>query len=296
MRVCVVFNPAAKGNRARHFRQHMDGLGADCTLKPTAAPGAGRQLAAEAVREGFDTIVAAGGDGTLNEVLNGIDSVAHGLDHVRLGLLPLGTVNVFARELGLPLAVERAWAVIRSGRERILDLAVAEFGPPGNRQRRCFAQLGGAGLDARAVELVNWGLKKKIGPLAYVVAALRAMREPQVPVTVQAASETLTGELVLVGNGRFYGGRFVVFPGAKATDGLLDVCVLPKLTWWTVVRCGAGLLGGRVDRHLGARHLQAECVTLSAPRRVPLQLDGESVGELPATFTVRRMALRVLVP
>jgi len=278
------------------MRQHMDMLGGDCTLKPTTASGAGRLLAAEAVREGFDTIVAAGGDGTLNEVLNGIGDVSDAFERVRLGLLPLGTVNVFARELGLPLQFDQAWAVIRRGAERARDLPVVEFGPEGRRERRYFAQLAGAGLDARAVELVNWGLKKKVGPLAYVIAALRALHAAQTPMTVKVRSATVTGELVLVGNGRFYGGRFIVFPHADPDDGRLDACVFPKVSWRTVIGCAMGLPSGRVYQRSGACHLQAETMTLTSAARVPLQLDGEAVGELPATFSVRPRALRILVP
>jgi diacylglycerol kinase family enzyme len=102
VRICVIFNPTARGERARRFRQHLDLIGVECALKQTAAAGGARPLAAEAIREGFDTIVAAGGDGTLNEVLNGIADVPGGFERARLGVLPLGTVNVFAKELGLP--------------------------------------------------------------------------------------------------------------------------------------------------------------------------------------------------
>jgi hypothetical protein len=97
--ICVIFNPAARGNKARHFRRQLDAIGSQCALKATAAPGDARRLAAEAVDDGFDLIVAAGGDGTVNEVLNGIGDAPDGFARARLGVLPLGTVNVFAREL-----------------------------------------------------------------------------------------------------------------------------------------------------------------------------------------------------
>ena len=88
-----------------------------CAFKATAAPGDARRLAAEAVRDGFESIVAAGGDGTVNEVLNGIGDAPDGFARARLGVLPLGTVNVFARELKIPLRLERAWEVLQRGRE-----------------------------------------------------------------------------------------------------------------------------------------------------------------------------------
>src|SRR5712691_3191908 len=102
VRTCVIFNPAARGEKAKRFRRHLDDLGSDCALKLTTAAGDARRLAAEAVAEGFEIVVAAGGDGTLNEVLNGIGDAPGGFEKARLGVLPLGTVNVFARELALP--------------------------------------------------------------------------------------------------------------------------------------------------------------------------------------------------
>src|SRR5688572_22436336 len=127
MRICVIFNPAAKGEKAKRFRRHLDTMDSDCAFKPTTRPGGGRELALEAVREGYDTIVAAGGDGTINEVLNGIGGAPDGFARVRLAVLPLGTANVLARELRVPIHLRRAWQMIRRGNERTIDLPQAEF-------------------------------------------------------------------------------------------------------------------------------------------------------------------------
>jgi diacylglycerol kinase family enzyme len=174
VRICVIFNPTARGEKARRFRRHLDDFGTQSTLKLTAAAGDARRLAAEAVGEGCEIIVAAGGDGTLNEVLNGIGDAPEGFERARLGLLPLGTVNVFARELAIPTKLEAAWKIIQQGREMRIDLPSVEHDSDGTHARRYFAQLAGAGLDARAIELVQWPLKKKIGPLAYIWAGLKA--------------------------------------------------------------------------------------------------------------------------
>ena len=96
------FNPAARGDKARRFQRHLAEIGARGTLMQTAASEDARRLGAQAVRAGFEIIVAAGGDGTINEVLNGIADVPDGFQRARLGVLPMGTVNVFARELGIP--------------------------------------------------------------------------------------------------------------------------------------------------------------------------------------------------
>jgi diacylglycerol kinase (ATP) len=296
VRICVIFNPTARGDKARRFRRHLDEIGANCSLKPTGASGMGRVLAAEAVGEGYDTIVAAGGDGTVNEVLNGIGDAPDGFARARLALLPLGTINVFARELGFPIHLRRAWEIIQRGREAIIDLPRVEFVSGDRIERRYFAQLAGSGFDARAVELVDWQLKKKIGFGAYLVAAVRALKENHAPITLSANGPPVTGEQVLIGNGRFYGGPLVAFPQADLRDGLLDICLYPRVTWKTPMACGWGIATGRLSRMGGARHFQAESITLTAPARTPLELDGEMVGQLPAIFSLRRRALRVVVP
>lgn len=296
MRACVIFNPAARGDKARHFREHLARLSATAALKPTTAPGAGRALAAEAVREGFDTVIAAGGDGTLNEVINGLGDTPDGLARVRLGLLPLGTINVFARELNIPLAFEPAWRVIEAGRETLVDLPEVEFTAAGQPTRRLFAQLAGAGLDSRAIELVDWEQKKSFGPLAYVVAGFKALAETKTPIIASAPGDGAQGELVLIGNGRYYGGHFQLFPAAQLRDGLLDVTVFPRVNWETLLRSGWGWLFDQIHTSAGCRTFQAETVTLTSAAPVALQLDGDNVGHLPAKFSLRPQALRVLVP
>ena len=296
VRACVIFNPTARGEKAKRFRRHLDLIAAECALKQTVAAGGARSLALQAVQEGFDTVIAAGGDGTLNEVLNGIGDAPDGFERVRLAVLPLGTVNVFARELGLSMDLKRDWEIIRAGREMRIDLPCVECAVNGSIQRRYFAQLAGAGLDARAIDLVNWPLKKKIGPLAYIWAGLLALREPASLITVTSHADSAAGELVLVGNGRLYGGQFHVFPRADLLDGLLEICVIPKTNWASLIHCGVWLLTrGRLAAN-AARSLRSETFTLTSPASTPLEVDGESVGHLPATFSIQPQKLRVIVP
>lgn len=296
MRACIIFNPTARGDKARHFRKHLNEFAGGVALKPTQAPGDGRRLAAEAVRDGFDTLVAAGGDGTVNEVLNGIADAPEGFARARLAVLPLGTVNVFARELGLPLRLRAAWQVVLKGGERKIDAPFAEFAAPdGSRQRRHFAQLAGAGLDARAIRLVDWETKKRFAQFAYVLAGLKAMREPQPPIMVEADGQTVTGELVLVGNGRFYGGSLPVFPDAKLDDGLLDVCVFPRVHWGLIARYAFGFVTGRplVPRDVKVLRAPRACLTADS---VPFEVEGDWCGMLPVELGILPRVLRVVVP
>jgi YegS/Rv2252/BmrU family lipid kinase len=296
VRICVIFNPAARGNKARHFRRQLNAIGLQCALKATTAPGDARRLAAEAVGEGFDLIVAAGGDGTVNEVLNGLGDAPDGFARARLGVLPLGTVNVFARELKIPLRIERAWDVLQRGREMRIDLPRVEFSANCIRQQRYFVQLAGAGMDARAIELVDWGHKKKIGPLAYLIAGLKALREQKLKIIVRAEGREVTGELVLIGNGHLYGGPLGVFPPADLRDGLLEICVFPRVNWLIFLRCLPDFVVRRRLPERVVQRVRAAAFELDGEPAAAFELDGEWVGHLPATFSVEREKLRVIVP
>jgi YegS/Rv2252/BmrU family lipid kinase len=292
---CVIFNPAARGNKARHFRRYLDEIGGQAALKATAAPGDARRLAAEAIRDGFDTIAAAGGDGTVNEVLNGLGD-ANAFSNVRFGVLPLGTVNVFARELKIPLKIEHAWEVLRRKREIQLDLPQVEFSQNGSAKKMYFIQLAGAGLDARAIELVSWSQKKKIGPLAYVTAGFKAMREPKPMIKAGengSPDKAFQGELVMIGNGKLYGG-FNIFPQADMNDGLLDVCIVPRTDFGTLLDCAPNfLLRQRLPEKV-VKRFRAASFELSGEATAAFQLDGEGIGHLPAKFSIAPDKLRVV--
>ncbi|MFN0067515.1 MAG: diacylglycerol/lipid kinase family protein [Limisphaerales bacterium] len=285
MRPCVIFNPAARGERALRFRRFLAAVAPGTALKPTTGPGAGRELAAEAAREGYDVVVAAGGDGTLHEVVNGLADVPGALNSVTLGILPLGTVNVFALELGLPMSPPRAWEVIREGAVREVDLPWAEVATAGGLRRMRFISLAGAGLDARAVQLTSWGLKRRFGRLAYLFAAMQAWREPPHPFSWAAAGERGVATYAALGNGRFYGGRLEVFPGGDVCSGLVHACLFPRVT--------APLIASSVWAYFArrpwhppseVRRLGAGEFGLTGDASVPVHLDGELVGALPARF------------
>lgn len=295
MQTCVIVNPSARGQKAEALCANLASLYPNCVFQRTSKPDHARELAAQAVRDGFQTIVAAGGDGTVNEVVNGIGDVPGGFESTFFGVLPLGTVNVFARELGLPLNLPGAIKVLQQHKTTLIDLGRVEFVMAGKPQERFFIQLAGAGLDSRSIELVDWQLKKKVGAIAYIIAGCKAMCETQ-PVILAEGDKAVSGEMVLIGNGRFYGGSFAVFPAASLQDGLLDVCVLPKVTWARMMAAVPGLLTGRLYKLCSALHLSLRSVRLTSKSRVILQLDGENACELPATLSIRPKALRVIVP
>jgi diacylglycerol kinase (ATP) len=295
-RICIIFNPAAKGDKARRFGQRLSELSGACVFKATTAPGAGRVLAREAVEEGFAVVAAAGGDGTVNEVLNGLGDAPEGFARAVLGIIPLGTSNVFAREMRIPFELSACWEVLLRGQTASVDLVRVGHRLRGESIERWMVQVAGAGLDARAVELVDWGLKKRVGYLAYVAAGLRALCESQPSITVQAGETRVVGELVLLGNGRLYGGPFALFPRADPRDGQLDARVLPRVTWPIALACGFKVLTRRFERMGQAVDLRAARIELRSDQRVALQIDGELAGELPAWLEVAPGKLRVVVP
>ena len=286
----VIFNPAARGEKSRRARQFLESkANADITIAPTQCTGDAKSLAARAAAKGYSLIVAAGGDGTINEVINGI-----GASGATLGVLPLGTVNVFAHELGIPGRVEAAWSVIENGRTRTVDLACAKA----NGSTRHFVQLAGVGFDAQAVRTASWELKKRIGPLSYVWAGLKTISSKlvNVEISTNGAGPRGCGVAVLVGNGRFYGGPFPLFPKARLDDGLLDICVFETCGYFDVLRYGQGVLRGAHVRLRGVQYFQTEQLICSAASATAFQLDGEDAGDVPVTFSIRPRALRVVVP
>lgn len=248
------------------------------------------------MREGFELIVAAGGDGTLNEVVNGVGDVPDAFSRVRVGVLPIGTVNVFALEWKIPFDVAGAWKIIQGGHEVIVDLPQIDFITPEKTITRLFVQMAGFGWDARAIELVRWSFKKKIGKYAYVISGLQAMAESLPQITVTGGAQTLRGNFIVMGNGRLYGGRWGFCPDAQWQDGLLEVTVFPQLGLLSGLRATLALLRNRFYATGGVQHLRAPQVQLTSDAAVGAQVDGEYAGRLPARCTVRPRALRLIVP
>ena len=298
MRIGLIFNPTAQGDKARGLRSQLEMIADECTLMPTEGPGHAEDLAEQAVADGFGMLVAAGGDGTVHEVANGMVRHPEGLKRVALGILPMGTVNVMARELRVPLDFEAAWRVIRRGYTRRIDLPWMELQREGETQQRCFPALGGAGLDARACELVRWETKKKSGQWAYITAGLRAATEVMPTFRVQAGERVIeSAELIMLGNGHMYGGPYDVFPQARLDDGRVDAIVAESVEKWRLPQYAQAILTGNLPKLDGVHYFQAETIELTpeSDERVAVQLDGDAMGELPGKISVQALGLRVVM-
>jgi diacylglycerol kinase (ATP) len=280
----VILNPAANGDRARRWRNRLDHLAINCQVCETSRPGEAETLARHAANEGFSKIVAAGGDGTINEVVNGLAGTP-----AMLGLLPLGTVNVFAMELGLPSNdLESCWRVIEGNTTRLVDLPTANG--------KCFVQLAGVGLDAQAVKETSGSLRQNFGPLSYLISAAQiAARQPP-ELLLESDRGRMEASFVLIGNGRRYGGPFPFFKEAVIDDGLLDVVAFKQLGYFDIIRYLQEVFFSSHIRLPQVEYFQTSHVRISSQEEVPVELDGELVGNCPVTFEIKERTLRVLAP
>jgi YegS/Rv2252/BmrU family lipid kinase len=244
------------------------------------------ELAARFAAQGEPVIIAAGGDGTLNEVVNGLAGSS-----TVLGILPAGTMNVFARELGIPFeSFESAFEVIERGIIREVDVFCANKFP--------FVQMAGIGFDAMVIEETTWESKKRLGPLAYLLAAVKVLGEkpPKINITL-ADGRHEEGVAVLVGNGSLYGGPFRFFRKADNHDSLLDVIVYKEFGYRLVLDSLRGIARGGVDLSESTGYFQTESLTVRADGEVPMEVDGEWVGRFSEVkFEKSATCLRVIAP
>ena len=283
LKTVVILNPAARSERAVDLSRKIEKMvGPDAFLSRTSKAGDARALAQQAVRDGFQQIVAAGGDGTINEVVNGMAGSS-----ARLGILPVGTMNVFASELGLPKSIKECWEVIRTGTTRTIDLPDAGG--------HAFVQMAGVGFDAQALKETTRDAKRNLGPLSYVISAAQIIARKTPRLVVQSGGALREGSFVLIGNGRYYGGPFAVFPNAKIDDGLLDVLVFKNLSHLDLVRYLQGILFGNYDGMSDVDYFQTESLTVTSEEEAPVEVDGEVIGSSPMTFRCASK-LRVLTP
>jgi diacylglycerol kinase (ATP) len=281
----VILNPAARGERAQRKRTHIEELAGASVVYATTQTGEAESFARRAAEDGYRKIVAAGGDGTVHEVVNGIV----GTD-ATLGVLPLGTMNVFATEIGLPTNdLDHCWEIIKSENTRQVDLPFAN--------ERSFVQLGGVGLDAQVLKETSNTFRRNFGPVSYIIGAaqIAARRPPHLSIESENASIT-EGSFVLIGNGRLYGGPFPFFKQALLDDGLFDVVVFKRLGYLEIIRYLQDVVFSSEIRTPEVEYFQTRHLRIESEEEVPVELDGELVGSCPVEFALRDRALRVLAP
>jgi diacylglycerol kinase (ATP) len=289
---CVILNPSAgKVCDIDHVVARMKRL-PDAEIRLTNKPGSAARLAKTALRRGSELIIAAGGDGTLNEVINGI---GENLGGACVGLIPLGTGNDFARSIGVPSDLEIAIDMILAGATRSVDLVRVT-----SDQVRYFVNVSAGGFSGLVDERLTPEMKKTWGPLAYLRSAAAALPELRAYRTTLAFDneEALMAELynVVIANGRYVGGGTSIAPDALVDDGLLDVVLIPKRSGAELAFLAAQIA---VGAHLSSKSIvfrRASKLTVNSKPGMWFNVDGELVGNEPARFEILPHALRFIAP
>ena len=292
----VIVNPAAGGGRAAGLvpwlRERLRSR-PDMKLLVTSRAGDAEQAAADAGADDRDRIVVVGGDGTVQEVVNGI--MAAGGRSV-LGIVPLGTGNDLARSLGLSRDPAEAWTVAIGRGSRPIDLMLATGG---DGRRRWFGSAGGIGFDAQVASAMvspsAWQ-RGRAGYLLTTLAELRRFENRQVELTVDGITTTPRVLFVAIANGEYYGGGMRIAPGAAVDDGSLDVCIVGNISRVTALRQLANLYRGTHVHHPQVELRRGRSVAIAGDEGTLVHLDGEPFGRLPLRVELYAARLTVAAP
>lgn len=292
MRTCILFNGrAGTAAKAAALREAL-GSRRDVALHEPATAEEATALAAQAVREGYDMVVAAGGDGTINAVLNGL---ANDFRRTRLAILPLGTGNDLCRTLAIPDDPLEALALCEQGSERRLDI----FRVEAEGKVTHGLNVAAGGFSGQLEERLTDEMKQTWGPLAYLRGAasvLPDLKKYETYLGVDGApAERIDAFNIVVANGRTAGRGFLVAPTANPEDGLLDVIVVQDTTLLDLAAVAAQLFAGNYLDHDQVTHRLARRVEVSARPGLWFSVDGDLFSNAPTTFTVLPRALRVVV-
>lgn len=289
LEAALIYNPRSGRGRPKeelldHALSCLRRAGMEVEVFATKAPGDATEIAARASRDGFDRVLSWGGDGTLNEVAAGLV----GTETV-LGVVPGGTVNVFAREVGIPRNVEGSIEVLTGGEPRRI--------PVGMAGKRPFLLMTGIGLDAEVVYRLQAGFKNAFGALAFWLDGFRLLATyPMTPLTIRAPGHEIVATGLIAGKLRRFGPRYFITPEARLEEPKLHVVVFKGRNRRDYLRY---LLGVLSHRHLGFRdveHFKTDSLEVSTEGKVRVQVDGEPAGYAPVRIGVRDRALTVMLP
>jgi diacylglycerol kinase (ATP) len=291
----LISNPKTGRYASRRLRpiqeivSHLKSLGLDVELKLTTRPGDAAEFAARASRNGSPDVIVAGGDGTINEAIQGLAGTRG-----RLAIIPRGTGNVLARELGLPLNEEEATVIAARGKSRRIHLGLAI--DETNNVRRHFALMAGIGLDASIVRRVQPSLKKRIGRGAFWVSGLShlARWDPH-PFTLEIDGREYTATFAAIGNAPRYGGDLAITPGARLDQPGFEVCIIETSSRLRYLH----LLSHAMREGMPRDNPEVQFVKTNkvvAHGNAHVQIDGELIGGLPMRFEISPDSLEVIVP
>lgn len=288
----VILNPVAGGGRAGRLAGWVsERLAArpDARFEVTRRAGHAEELAAGAAGH-HDRVIAVGGDGTIQEVMNGL---VNGEPSTSIGIVPVGSGNDLARSLGLPRDPGAAWTVALGSGERPLDLALATTG---DGRTRWFGSAGGIGFDAQVAAAMarrsGWQ-RGRTGYLLTTLVELRRFSNRRIELTIDGVRREARVLFVAIANGEYYGGGMRIAPRAAVDDGMLDLCIVGDVSRLTAVRQLANLYRGTHVHHPQVQMARGHAIDVDGDRRTLTHLDGEPFGTLPLTVRLRPGAIRV---
>jgi diacylglycerol kinase (ATP) len=293
MEALVVFiaNPVAKRSSRRKIERAVELLrssGREVEVHLTEKRGDAEDCARKASGSGASLIIAAGGDGTFNEVMNGIANTG-----TKMAILPMGTTNVLAKELGVPENVDGAVRIALAGQERTVSLGRITFSRDASPVARYFCLMAGIGFDGETVYGINAAVKKYWGKGAYILSGLKTLAgySPG-ELTFVVNGQTFKGYSAIIGKASRYGGNFRITPDAKLVNPELYACILHGKRRWDMLRYAGGIVSGR---HLGFRditYLRTDSISVEGAAHI--QIDGDYLGTTPAEITVVRDAVKLI--
>ncbi len=288
-RALIIFNPTAGRRQRRRLEKTMALLrsgGCIPTLIETRESGDAERAAQSIAAGAFDVVIAAGGDGTVNEIANGLAKLD---SPPPIGLIPLGTANVLAAEVGLALTARAAAEAILSGKRRLIRL--------GSANGRHFVLMASAGLDAQVVEGLDLAFKRRMGRLAYVWDSLiRAVRYDFPSLSILADGRKFEARMAVVCKGRCYGGPFVAAPDARLDAPLFYLVLMERGGLANVLRYGIALALGRIGHLADVRVVPARHVVISGTQGAPVQADGDVAARLPVEIDLAPRTLELVGP
>ncbi len=291
-----MYNPFAGGLKG-YGRARLDtavnilrSAGSDVELFATPGPQMAGQVAADAVAAGCDLILASGGDGTINETANGLVG-----SKVLFGILPAGTANVLANEIGFSNRPDHAAKQLLQAVP--VRIALGALDAPG-QPRRHFVLMAGVGLDARIVYELDLKLKGRLGKLAYWHGGFRQFGRPVPRFHIAVNGAEYCASFALITRVRNYGGDFEIARRIKLTDDDFEVVIFQNDVWKDYIRFFGAVMTNRLQSTAGVVVTRATQVEVTAPedQRIYIQTDGEAVGVLPASVSTVPDALTILVP
>jgi len=297
----VIVNPVAGGYSTRrkwpHISKLLRHIGLSFDYEFTEGVGHAIELARVAASDGYRYLIAVGGDGTVNEVANGLLR-STGSGSTILGIISTGTACSFVRSVGIPRDYTRACSLLTSPKRLLIDVGVIDYKSRGQSLQRFFVNVAGVGFDAAVVEAVKHLPKYFSGTIPYIVELPRTLFNYQSKSVVLRLGNKIEATYILsvvVANGSYFGGGMYMAPEAKLDDGLLDVVIIGDLGKFELLRTLPTVYKGTHITHPKVRVEKTTHIAIESSERVLVHADGELLGEGPASFWLMPAALSIVV-